>query len=242
MVDEKIIVVLTQYKRNHLKKQLELIKKQSVQPDYLIVFQNENHVDIEPLKKEFDFIHIKSDYNTKFFGRFAACFTFPVDICMVFDDDIMPNHDTIKHYSSECLRLNGIVGHNCRYSYLNNSISERKRRHSLMVRRNQEADFVGHLWCFKKDWLYYMFSIKPFTYDTGEDMHLCYSCKIRGGIKSYLCSQPSKSCIADNTDGTIAADKFSSYITTPKELRVNVERYFVENFGLETLKSINRKV
>ena len=85
----KIIVVLTQYKRSHLKKQLELIKKQSVQPDYLLVFQNENHVDIEPLKKEFDFIHIKSDYNTKFFGRFAACFTFPVDICMVFDDDII---------------------------------------------------------------------------------------------------------------------------------------------------------
>ena len=42
---------------------------------------------------------------------------------------------------------------------------------------SKKVDFVGHLWCFKKDWLYYMFSIKPFTFDTGEDMHLCFTSK-----------------------------------------------------------------
>ena len=37
-----------------------------------------------------------------------------------------------------------------------------------------------------------MFSIKPFTYDTGEDMHLCYSSKIRGNILSYVGKQTTK--------------------------------------------------
>ena len=46
----KICILLTQYKRNYLKQQLESIKNQSLQPNYLIVFQNENHVNIDDLK------------------------------------------------------------------------------------------------------------------------------------------------------------------------------------------------
>jgi hypothetical protein len=69
----KLLVVLTQYKRNNLEKQLEQINNQTLKPDYLVVFQNENHVDISYLKEKYNFIHVKSDFNTKFFGRFAIC-------------------------------------------------------------------------------------------------------------------------------------------------------------------------
>jgi hypothetical protein len=72
----KLLVVLTQYKRNHLEKQLVQMDKQTIKPDYLVVFQNENHVDISGLKEKYNFIHIKSDYNTKYFGRFASMFYF----------------------------------------------------------------------------------------------------------------------------------------------------------------------
>ena len=83
----KVLVILTQYKRNYLEQQLKSIKEQTLKPDYLVVFQNENHHNIEHLKSKYDFIHIKSDYNTKYFGRFSICFSFPVDICVVMDDD-----------------------------------------------------------------------------------------------------------------------------------------------------------
>ena len=46
----KLLVILTQYKRNYLRNQLESIKNQTLQPDYLVVFQNENHIDISHLK------------------------------------------------------------------------------------------------------------------------------------------------------------------------------------------------
>ena len=50
----KLLVVLTQYKRNHLEKQLIQMDKQTIKPDYLVVFQNENHVDISGLKEKYN--------------------------------------------------------------------------------------------------------------------------------------------------------------------------------------------
>ena len=35
--------------------------------DYIIVFQNENHFDIDELIKKYNVIHVKSSYNTKYF-------------------------------------------------------------------------------------------------------------------------------------------------------------------------------
>ena len=58
----KLLVVLTQYKRNHLEKQLCAINNQTIKPDYLVVFQNESHVDI---------IHLKEKYK---FNKIVLCF------------------------------------------------------------------------------------------------------------------------------------------------------------------------
>ena len=232
----KLLVVLTQYKRNHLEKQLIQIKKQSMQPDFLVVFQNENHVDISDLKEKYNFIHIKSDFNTKYFGRFASCFTFPVDICMVLDDDIIPGENCLKNYMEQCINLNSIIGGNGRFGM--NNINKKKLYQPPDVgirNRPNIVDFVGHLWCFKKDWLHYMFSIKPFTYDTGEDMHLCFSAKVLGGIKSYTAMQSNVNDMCDITFNKLSTDQYSSYKVTKPELRSNVEKYFIENHNLELI-------
>ena len=50
----KVAVLLTQWKRNNLKIQLEQIKKQTMKPDVIIVFQNENHINVDYLKDEYD--------------------------------------------------------------------------------------------------------------------------------------------------------------------------------------------
>jgi hypothetical protein len=229
----KVLVVLTQYKRNHLERQLKHLQNQTKKPDYLVVFQNENHVNIDGLKAKYNFIHIKSDYNTKFFGRFAACFTFPVDICMVFDDDIIPGKNCLKNYMDQCIALNGIVGGNGRIG-----INNPKNGKGLVtprdvgIRKQMLVDFVGHLWCFKKEWLYYMFSIKPFTYDTGEDMHLCFSAKILGNISSYVANHSNEDDMSDITNNRLARDNFSSYLVTKRSLRSDVEKYFLEEHKL----------
>jgi hypothetical protein len=230
------IVVLTQYKRNHLEKQLFQIEKQTLKPKYVVVFQNENHVDISNLKDKYNFIHIKSDYNTKFFGRFASCFTFPVDICIVMDDDIIPGINCFKNYIDQCIEYDAIIGGNGRIGINNIYRKHFKIQGDVGVRHHtQLVDFVGHLWCFKKNMLYNMFSIKPYTYDTGEDMHLCFSSKIKENVKSYIAKQINKDDMCDITNNQLANDIYSSYKTTTNELRSNVEKYFINNYNLNLI-------
>ena len=231
----KLLVVLTQYKRSHLEKQLIQMNKQTIKPDYLVVFQNENHIDIGNLKEKYKFIHIKSDYNTKYFGRFAACFTFPVDICMVLDDDIIPGPNCLKNYMDQCIELNSIIGGNGRIG-INNKNKGVKQPPDVGFRKNYTlVDFVGHVWCFKKEWLYYMFSIQPYTYDTGEDMHLCFTSKILGNIKSYTAKQCNIDDVCDITHNKLATDQYSSYKVTKTSTRTNVEKYFIENYKLQLI-------
>tara|TARA_B110000114_G_C15092689_1_gene399513 strand:- start:3334 stop:4044 length:711 start_codon:yes stop_codon:yes gene_type:complete len=232
----KLLVVLTQYKRNHLEKQLVQMGKQTIKPDYLVVFQNESHVDISDLKEKYKFIHIKSDYNTKYFGRFASCFTFPVDICMVLDDDIIPGPNCLKNYMDQCINLNAIIGGNGRIGINNPNKPKLNQQHDVGIRNNHSlVDFVGHLWCFKKEWLHYMFAIKPFTYDTGEDMHLCFSSKVLGNIDSYTAKQCSSGDMCDIANNQLAIDQYSSYKVCKPELRSNVEKYFIENHNLQLI-------
>lgn len=231
----KIILILTQYKRNYLKQQLDSIKNQTLKPDYLIVFQNENHVDINPLKEKYKFIHVKSDYNTKYFGRFAICFTYEVDICIIMDDDIIPGKNCIKHYVEECKRLNAIVGGNGRKGYTNKSKLYMPPECGIRT-KSILMDFVGHIWCFKKEWLYYMFGMKPYTYNTGEDMHLCFTSKLLGGIKTYCCSQPTKDDNCDIKNNVLASDEHASWRTTNIELRIDIEKYFIKK-GLKLIET-----
>ena len=231
-----VLVVLTQYKRNNLEKQLQAINNQTIKPDYIVVFQNESHVGITHLKEKYEFIHIKSDYNTKYFGRFAGCFTFPVDICMVLDDDIIPGNNCLKNYMQQCLQLNSIIGGNGRIG-MNNQNKQKLHQPPDVGVRNKHClvDFVGHIWCFKKEWLHYMFSIKPLTYDTGEDMHLCFSSKVLGNINSYTATQSNHNDMCDITNNQLATDQYSSYKVTKPELRSSVEKYFIEKYNLQLI-------
>jgi len=227
----KTLLVLTQYKRNNLEKQLIQINSQTIKPDYIVVFQNENHIDISELKKTYNFIHIKSDYNTKFFGRFAACFTFPVDICIVMDDDIIPGNNCLNNYISQCVNLNSIIGGNGRMRF-NSSIPKNKHPSDIGVRTEPIiVDYVGHLWCFKKEWLYHMFSIPPYTYDTGEDMHLCFSSRLIGGISSYTARQLTNKDMCDITNNSLACDEHSSFKKTSNNLREDVQKYFIQKYN-----------
>lgn len=235
----KTLVVLTQWKRSHLERQLESIYNQTLKPDYIVVFQNESHVDISRLKQKYPFIHIhNTNYNTMYFGRFAACFSFPVDVCIVMDDDIMPGKECINTFVHECVRLNGIMGGNGRIADLN---PKRSTLHSppdgMLNSKSVLVDFVGHMWCFKKEWLHYMFTNPPHTYDTGEDIHLCFSAKMLGSINSYMCKQANNLETVDVTKNGLATDEYSSYHTTPLSSRTEVERSFVEKYNFKFIEN-----
>ena len=225
----KIGLVLTQWKRHNLEYQLDSIYNQTLVPHYVVVFQNENHVDISELKKKYKFIHVKSDYNTKYFGRFSYFFTLPVDICIVMDDDIVPGKNCIKNYVEQCIRKDGIIGGNGRIGYFSPHRNKVNQPCDVGVRQNTDkVDFVGHMWVFKKKCLYNMFGTEPFTYDTSEDMHLCFSNKVNSDINSYTAKQITRDDMCDVAFNQLADDEHASFKTTKTSHRENGEKYRTE--------------
>ena len=153
------------------------------------------------------------------------------------DDDIIPAKNCFKNYLEQCINLNGIIGGNGRPINRDNINVKRFNINydETGIRPSKKVDFVGHLWCFKKDWLYYMFSIKPYTFDTGEDIHLCLSCKVRGNIDSYISVHNSINDVCDITQNNLSCDEFSSYKYTSQELRKNIGKYFIDNYNYKAL-------
>ena len=155
---------------------------------------------------------------------------------MILDDDIIPGINCFKSYMNQCINLNSIIGGNGRIGKTNKNIKKLKLLPDTGIRNtNNLVDFVGHLWCFRKAWLYYMFSIEPYTYDTGEDMHLCFTSKLLGNISSYIAEQKNYDDMSDITNNKLADDQFSSFRTTNPQLRINVEKYFTEKYKFQLI-------
>lgn len=229
--NNKLLVILTQYKRNNLESQLNSVHNQTVKPDIIVVFQNEQHVSIEHLKEKYNFIHVKNSYNTKFFGRFTYCLNFDVEYCIIMDDDIIPGGNCFNNYLQQCKEYNAIIGGNGRIA-LNNKFKDLKFPQEVGIRNKAlKVDFVGHLWCVKQEFIRTMLSIKPFTYDTGEDMHLCFSNKLLKNIDSYCGKQIKNEDMCDIAYNKLADDNHSSFKITPKELRKKIEDYFVSKYN-----------
>ena len=234
--ENSLVVVLNQYKRNNLEKQLRAINNQSIMVDKIIVFQNENHHNIELLKKKYDFEHIKSSLNLKYFGRFAVCLSFSYDYYIIIDDDVIPGPECFETYLNECIRLNSIIGGNGRIAEINPFKKKLYHPNDNGIREKSIlVDFVGHIWVFKRQWLFDMFSIMPYTLETGEDMHFCFSAKLKSNIKSYVCRQNSNNQLYDLYDGSLGIDKNSSFWEDNYKLRKNIEEYFL-SLGINFIK------
>lgn len=226
-------VVLTVYKRNYLEQQLIALSKQTLQPDKIYVFQNGDYIDISELRKKYKFNYIYNQENTKFFGRFAYCLTLETDYIVIFDDDLIPAPRWLELSVSESIRLNAIIGANARTFKDGDIISPCKdtgiRPETIL------ADWVGHCWVFQKQWLHYMFSVEPISYNGGEDLQLCSLSKLLGNINTYVCKQPSHEYLSDITSNEIAGDENASYkIYNFNENALNMKKFF-NKMGLKYL-------
>lgn len=175
-----ITVILTAYKRDHFGRQIPAILGQSVKPERTLIWQNENHVNIQYHKAAYNQISIvQSDHNFSYWGRFVLASLCDTEYVAIFDDDIIPG----SRWFENCLRVskehNCIVGANGRDMQNGSGIYDRDTQYA----------FIGHCWFFKKEWLKYMFQLEPYTYETGEDIHFCACSKIFGNIPSWVPAQ-----------------------------------------------------
>jgi hypothetical protein len=232
---KEITVILTIWKRNNLEKQLLSILNQTLKPKEIIVYQNESHVDIKSIINKYNLTHIQSNKNYKFHGRFTVPLLLDTEYCIVYDDDTISN----KKWFENCIRINSdkncIVGGNGRTlasTYLNGKMYSRASGAGMSEPEDLKVDFVGHCWFFKTEWIKYMWKEKTFSFDNGEDIQLCASSKIYGGIDSYVPMMPEndKELWGDIEQNKLGTDQHATYKRQKNHnsLRQQIIKYWID--------------
>ena len=203
-----ITVVLTVWKRDNFVEQLEAIKNQTADIDRIVVYQNENHIDLSQYQ-DGSWDHVQSSTNSKYHGRFTLPLLFESEYTAVFDDDTIPAPKWLEHCVNTSKKLNCICGANGR---------NRSNKGSVGICDGfanpvpVKADIVGHCWFFKTEWIHYMWKEPTVSFSTGEDIQLCASAQIFGDIFSYVPSQPhDQPEVWGDTNPMLGSDEHASW-------------------------------
>lgn len=186
---KEILVILTAYKRNYFKEQIEAIKSQkNVIIKDIVLWQNESHLDLDYLR-EYGVKIIKSDINFKYHGRFMIPLLYDkVEYTAIFDDDTIPTCGWLENAIRCVDKYNCIAGQNGRtYNWL----TKRFVGGGDDGRLNEDTmyDLVGHCWVFKTEMIRTLWAQKQVSYETGEDMQFCLSAKYHLNVDSYCVQQ-----------------------------------------------------
>eukprot|EP00923_Selenidium_pygospionis_P040573 GHVN01070046.1.p1 GENE.GHVN01070046.1~~GHVN01070046.1.p1 ORF type:complete len:739 (+),score=19.01 GHVN01070046.1:676-2892(+) len=218
-----IDLVLTVYKRTpSLRIQLDAMSKQTLRPNRVWIFQNENHVDVPGIvdtwrnEKGGDIAAIPIDIvtsssNTRYHVRFHFAYAMSnATYISIWDDDILPGSDWLK-YNIEFSKSHNdsLVGGNGRVFH-----RMYPERHCLDQKgqgRNGpgRVDFVGHSWTLRREFLRFYLGAPVLTYATGEDIQLSFALQ-RHGIASYIFPQSGQRKVVDLP---AAVDENASFLT-----------------------------
>jgi hypothetical protein len=225
-----ITVLLTVFKRKTLNLQLQALGHQSVRPRNVVVYHDMNFRRVSKTRiRRMGYFLTENSANTKFIGRFAYLLNAQTEWVAVMDDDIIPGKYCLENYLSQSESTGGIIGGMGRIARTNPSRQDLMQPPDVGIRQEPIlVDFVGHMWLFRKEQLFDMFAFPPVTYATGEDMHLCFSSKLRSGVPSFAGGQRSDDESCDTSMNKYAADEHAAYLHMPKSEREAVEYYFAD--------------
>jgi len=192
-----VLVILSAYKRNYFKEQIEAIKRQkNVNIKEILLWQNEDHLDLSFLR-EYGVKIIQSDVNFKFHGRFTLPLLYDnIDYTAIFDDDTIPSDGWLENAIRLVDDKNCIAGQNGRsYNWSTKKFNGGSiGGDSGHMPKDTKFDLVGHCWVFKTELVRNLWKQKQVSYETGEDMQFCLSSKYHLNVDSYCVKQ------TDNTN------------------------------------------
>ena len=225
-----LVIVLTVWKRNNLKRQLIQIKRQSIlkaKKTNIIVFQNSNHINVDNIIEEWQkpgmlydsvkITFIKSPIETGYYGRFISPLISPVTsnaYFIVCDDDIIWG----DRYFENMLRVvdegflatrNGrLIDKNYNEILPNSKIFE----YSSQVCFNEdiEYDFGSHIWAGRISWLRKAWSHVPISIENCEDFWLSTTLKKFYNIATRTPKCPCPKNYPIQPDLCAASDKSAS--------------------------------
>lgn len=186
-----LTVILNSYNRpDNIQKQINFIKKQTLQPNEIWVWCNKGKNGLPKIKTQGIKI-IQSNFNFKFHGRFALAQLAKTKYVSIFDDDCFPQPKWFESCYKTIQKHNGILGCSGIYLQENEYIPHEKVGwNGTNNDKVREVDLVGHCWFFKKEHLKYLWMEEPVTWDNGEDIQFSYLAKKYGNIKTFVPPHP----------------------------------------------------
>ncbi|KAM3399113.1 hypothetical protein P3S68_002629 [Capsicum galapagoense] len=194
----KITVILNHFKRKTLCSQLDSLHSQTLpfHNAWVVAFGSPNE---ESLKRIVDSYNdsrisfISSTYDFKYYGRFQMALQTEADLVYIVDDDMIPGKKMLQilaHVAGTDKYKNSVLGSIGRILPFRQKDfifpSYRKFRskeaglylpdpaYNITVDRIVQADFLSSSWFLSAELVKTLFIETPFTFMTGEDLHLSY--------------------------------------------------------------------
>ncbi|GFZ13125.1 glycosyltransferase family protein 2 [Actinidia rufa] len=194
----KVTVILNHFKRKTLCSQLESLLHQTLPFHHVWVlsFGSPNELSLKRIVDSYNdsrISFISSTYDFKYYGRFQMALQTEADLVYILDDDMIPGRKMLQilsHVAGTEKYKNSVLGSIGRILPFRQKDftfpSYRKFRskeaglylpdpaYNITIDRIVQADFLSSSWFLSAELVKTLFIETPFTFMTGEDLHLSY--------------------------------------------------------------------
>ncbi|EPS59402.1 hypothetical protein M569_15406, partial [Genlisea aurea] len=208
----KVKIILNHFKRKTLCAQLDSLLHQTLpfHTLWVLSFASPNEEHLRTVVSDYNdsrISFISSGYDFKYYGRFQmALQTEGIDFVYILDDDMIPGKKMLEilcHVAGTEKYKHAIFGSIGRIlpfmskdglsfpSYQKSHTKEAglylpDPAYDIRVERIFEVDFLSSSWFLSAELINTIFIEIPFTFRTGEDLHLSYQLQKYRGISSYV--------------------------------------------------------
>ncbi|XP_043703898.1 uncharacterized protein LOC122653989 [Telopea speciosissima] len=194
----RVTVILNHFKRKTLCSQLDSLLQQTLpfHSVWVLAFGSPNELSLKRIAHSYNDSRISfvgSSYDFKYYGRFQMALQTEADLIYILDDDMIPGKKMLQilsHVAGTEKYKNSVLGSIGRilpfrqkdYTFP----SYRKFRskeaglylpdpaYDITVERIVQVDFLSSSWFLSAELVKTLFIETPFTFMTGEDLHLSY--------------------------------------------------------------------
>lgn len=242
MAINNISVILNIYKRpENVLKQIDRVLNMGVLEKNIHVWYNDN-LNFEIKNKNIK--TYKSNWNTKFWGRFMISLLIRTEYVSIFDDDVLPNNNWFNNCINSINIKEGLYG-GSGVVLLKDSYNPNKKIgwNGLHSEKIEKVDLVGHAWFFKQKWSKYLWYENPYSWDNGEDIMFSYLLQKYGNINTYVPPHPEEDKSLWCTDYKFAFDNGNDDNASFKKnnhynLRNDIVKHCIKN-GWKRIQSKN---
>src|SRR5882757_4051151 len=225
-----VTVILNLWKRQYLEEQLDSLLRQTMLPQEIWLVQCGDHIDVSNMIKKYSSLFselylIKSSLDLKYFGRFSIANHVNSPYIWFLDDDVIPGKEWLERSCRKCESLNAIISCTGRIIPKDNFVPEKVNYGRIRdyfigdcfdpgevnyCLSDTLVDFACNSYFIRSSWIREFWSIWPFTFQSGEDIHLSASLKIRRNIPTYVLEQLTVEA-SGNLRKKYGGDQYSSW-------------------------------